>query len=160
MLKLQYFGHLMQRADWLEKTLMLENIEGRKRRGQQKMISLDGITDSMDISLRKLQEIMGDREAWRAAVHGVAKSWTQLSDWTTTTGRGEHQVASSRGEARFQLHCSKTSLTTGAKKIRTEFHKTWSRTSRMRISQEHIKYVPRPHPQFESSGMGIQKSAC
>ena len=80
MLKLQYFGHLMQRADSLEKTLMLENIEGRKRRGQQKIISLDGITDSMDISLRKLRETVKDRDAWHAAVHRVTKSRTQLSD--------------------------------------------------------------------------------
>ena len=89
--KLQYFGHLMQRADLLEKTLMLGKIEGRRRRGRQRMRWLDGLIESLDMSLNKLQELVKDREAWHTSVHRVIKSWTQLSNWTRARFSGNRE---------------------------------------------------------------------
>ena len=103
-LKLQYFGHLIQRADSLEKTLMLGGIGGRRRRGQQRMRWLDGITDSKDMGLGGLQELVMDREAWRAAVHGVAKSWTWLSNWTELRSTQNKDCSSPSLENELQWH--------------------------------------------------------
>ena len=105
-LKLQYFGHLMRRVDSLEKTLMLGGIGGRRRRGRQRMRWLDGITDSMDVSLSGLRELVMDREAWRAAIHGVAKSRTRLSDWMEL----KHIIVGSPQWLLPTLHLSMTSV--------------------------------------------------
>ena len=128
-LKLQYFGHLMWRVDSLEKTVMLGGIGGRRRRGRQRMRWLDGITDLMDVSLSELRELVMDREAWRAAIHGVTKSRTRLSDWTELS---PHTILSQKGLSLSNSHYIVPKYFNPA----LYYIKTWSQRKQATLSRQ------------------------